>query len=90
MVEFFTTTCKDEVKTKLAQISTMAYIFASFHVTRQKSNYNVIFGQDFQNNFVSWKETKIPIKSIDYKIITNFSIQDSKNNISVINCIKKK
>ena len=44
----------------------------------------MIFGQkllqelginlDFQNNFVGWKETKIPMKSIDYKMRTNFAI----------------
>ena len=46
----------------------MAHITPTFHVTDQKSNYDVIFGRDllrelgisidFQNNFVRWKESK--------------------------------
>ena len=45
----------------------MAHIFAPFHVTSHKNNYDVIFSQDllqeiginldFQNNFVQWKDT---------------------------------
>ena len=34
---------------------------------------------DFLNNFVSWKETKIPMKSINCKMRTNFVIQDSNH-----------
>ena len=30
---------------------------------------------DFQDNFVIWKETKIPMISINYKMRTNFSFQ---------------
>ena len=65
-----------------------AHIIATFCVTSQKSDYDVIFGRDllqefginldFQNNFVGWTETKIPMKSIDYKMRTNFAIQESK------------
>ena len=64
------------------------HIFTPFHVTSQKSNYNVIFGQDFpwevginldfQNNFDGWKETKTPMKSINCKVRTNFVIQEKK------------
>ena len=77
----------------------MAHIFAPFHVTSQKSYYNIIFGRDLlqelgivldlQTNFVSWKETKIPVKSINCKMRTKFVIQESKNIRSVTKKIKK-
>ena len=77
----------------------MAHIFASFHVTSPQSNYDVICGQDllwelginldFENNIIGWKETKIPMISINCKIRTNFAIQKSKNIRSATNRIKK-
>ena len=82
MAGSFLTSCKAEIKFKLPEFNFTAHIFATFHVTSQKSNYNVIYGQDllwelginfdFQNNFVGWKETKIHMKSINYKMGTNF------------------
>ena len=84
MVGSFSTFCKAEVKIKLSELYVTVHIFASLHVTSQKSNYNVIFGRnllrelginlDFQNSFVGWKETKIPMKSIYWKMRTNFTI----------------
>ena len=67
--------CEAEDKIKHPGQNVTAHFLAPFHVNNQKSNYNVIFGQDLQpelginldlqNNFVSsWKETKIPIKYI--------------------------
>ena len=38
----FLTLCKAEVKIKLPELKFTAHIFAPFHVTSQKSNYNVI------------------------------------------------
>ena len=85
----FSTSYKAEVKNKLPKLNFATHIFAPFHVTSQNSNYNVIFGQDllqelgvnldFQNSFVGWKEIKIPMKSINCKIRTNFVIQEIKN-----------
>ena len=59
----------------------------------------VIFGRDLlwelgislyvQNNFISWKETKIPMISINCKMRTNFAIQESKNMKGATNRIKK-
>ena len=99
MVGSYLTSCKAEVKLKLPELNSTAHIFAPFHVTSQNSNYNVIFGQnllwehriilDFQNTFVGWKETKIPMKSINSKMKTNFAIQESKNIKSATNRIKK-
>ena len=75
-----------------------AHIFTLFHVTSQKSNYDITFGRDlqrelgknllFQNNIVGLKETNIPMKSINCKMKTNFTIQDSKNIKCATNWIK--
>ena len=43
----------------------------------------------FQNNFVGWKESKIPMKLINCEMITNFTIQENKNIESATNRIKK-
>ena len=66
---------KTEANIKLPELNFSAYIFAPFHITSQESNYNVIFGQDFQwelginldfqNNIVGWNEIKISMKSIN-------------------------
>ena len=42
---------------------------------------------DFQNNFIIWKETKRLMKSIDFKMRTNFAIQQSKYIKSATNWI---
>ena len=78
---------KTDIKIKVPRLNVMAHIFAPFHISGQKSNYNVSFGWDllweyginldFQNNFVAWKETKIPLKSVNCNMRTNFAIQDS-------------
>ena len=84
---------------KLPEFNFTAHIFAPFHVTHLKSNYNVIFGRDllqeikinwdFQIKFVGWKEDKLLMKSINCKIRTNFAIQERKNMKSATNRIKK-
>ena len=89
MAGSFLTSCEAEVKIKLPELNFTAPIFVPFHVTCQKSNYKVIFGQDllrepginldFQNKFVGWKETKIPMKLINCNMRTNLAIQESKN-----------
>ena len=99
MAGSFSTSCSVEVDIKLPELNFTAQIFAPFHVTSYKNNYNVIFGQallwelginlDFQNNFVGWKETNIPMKFINCKMRTNFVIQASKNIKIATNQIKK-
>ena len=42
----FSTLCEAEVKIKLSELNFTAHVFAPFHVTSQKSNYNVILGRD--------------------------------------------
>ena len=99
MAKSFSTSYKAEGKITLTKLNVTAHIFATFHVTSQKSYYNIIFGPDllrelginldFQNNFIGWKETKIPIKSMCCKVQTNFAIQDSKNIKSATNGTEK-
>ena len=83
--------CEAEVKMKLPELNVTAYIFAPFHITSKKSNYNVMFGWnlrqelgltlDFQKNFVGWKGSKIAMKSINCKIK---SIKSTTNRIKKI------
>ena len=46
MAGSFSMSCEAEVKIKLPESYFTAHIFVPFHITSQKSNYNVIFGQD--------------------------------------------
>ena len=46
MAGSFMTSHKAEVKIKFTDLNVTAHIIALFHVTSQKSNYNVIFDQD--------------------------------------------
>ena len=99
MAGSFLTSCEAEVGIKLPELNTTAHISAPFHVTDQRSNYDVIFGRDllrelgisldFQNNFVGWKESKIPMKPLNCKVKKHFQIQDSKNVRNSTNRIKK-
>ena len=99
MARSFLTSSEVKVRIKLPELNTTAHISAPFHVTDQRSNYDVIFGRnllrelgislDFQNNFVGWKESKIHMKPINCKIKKHFAIQDSKNVRNSTNRIKK-
>ena len=54
--------CEAKVGIKHSELNTTAHIFAPFHVTNKRSNYDVIFGRDllrelgisldFQNNIL--------------------------------------
>ena len=99
MAGSFLLLCEAEVKIKLPEQNFTAHVFSPFHVTSQKSNNGVICGwgllqelrinSDFQNIFIGWKETKIPMKFINCKMRTNFTIEDNKNIKIVTNRIKK-
>ena len=47
MVGLFLALCEDEVQIELPELNFTAHIFIPFHVTSQKSNFNVILGQCF-------------------------------------------
>ena len=55
MAGSFSMSCEAEVKITLPQLNVTARLFASFHITSQKSNYNVCYGQnllrEFKNKF---------------------------------------
>ena len=75
MARSFSTSCEAEVGIKLPELNTTAHISVPFHITDQNSNFDAIFGGhllqelwislDFQNSFVGWKESKIPMKPIN-------------------------
>ena len=46
MAGSFLTCYEAEVKLKLPELNFTTHIFAPFHVTSQKSNYDVVYGQD--------------------------------------------
>ena len=56
------------MKLKLPELNLTDHIIVPFHIISQKSDYNVIYGQDLpqelginldiQNNFVGWKENQ--------------------------------
>ena len=46
----FLTSRKTEVKRKLPKLNVTVHIFALFHISSKKSNYNVIFDQDYFGN----------------------------------------
>ena len=50
MAETVSTSCEAEIKIELPVVNFTAHIFAPFHVTSQKNNYNVIFGRDLLRN----------------------------------------
>ena len=50
MAGSFLMSCEAEAKVKLPKLNVTAHIIAPFHVTSQKSNYNVIFGQTYYGN----------------------------------------
>ena len=89
MAGSFLSSCETKVIIRRPELNVTAHIFASFHVTRQKSNYKVMIDQDLlrdfgmnldlQNNFVCWKETKMPMKSIKYELKTYFVLKKDKH-----------
>ena len=84
---------------QISELNVTAHISAPFHVTTKISNYNVIVGQnllwelgiqlDFQNNAIRWQGFNLPMKPIDCKMRTHFTIQDSKNVRNTPKRIKK-
>ena len=99
MAESYSTSRKAEITLKMPELHVTAQISAPFHVKTKKSNYNVIVDRDllqelgiqldFQNSFIEWRNVNIPIKPIDCKMRTHFTIQESKNVSNPTKRIKK-
>ena len=93
MAGSFCTSREAETTLKMSELNVMADTFAPFHITIKTSNYNVIFGRDllwklgiqvdFQTNI------NLPMKPIDCKMRTHFTIKDSKNVRDATKRIKK-
>ena len=99
MAGSFSTSHEAEIMLKMPELNVTAHTSAPFHVTTKKNNHNLIFGRDllqelgiqldFQNNFIGWKDINLPMKPIDYKMRTHFTIQESKNVRNATERIKK-
>ena len=74
MAGTFKTTRQSDVQLKLPELSDTAEMRVSCHVTKQKSNYDLILGReilrelgiklDFSNNTTNWKDVSIPMKPV--------------------------
>ena len=99
MADTFKTTRLAEIKLKLPELSDSAEINVNCHVTKQKSNYDLILGRkilrelsinlNFSNNTTNWNYTSIPMKLVHNSTRTHFVINDSKRVSSETKRIKK-
>ena len=99
MAGTFKTTRQSDVQLKLPELSDTAQMRVSCHVTKQKSNYDLILGReilrelgiklDFSNNTTNWKDISIPMKPAHSSTKTHFAISDSSRVASETKRIKK-
>ena len=95
----FSTSSETKITLQIPELNVAVHISAPFHVTTKKSNYDVIFGRDllqelgiqldFQHNSIGWQYINLPMKAIDCKMRTHFTIQDSNNVGNATKRIKK-
>ena len=95
----FKTTRSAKVDLKLSELNSTANINVKCHVTKQKSNYDLILGRDtmtelgitlnFANNTTHWQENNIPMKPINCDVKTHYAIRDSTRVQSETKRIKK-
>ena len=82
MAGTFKTTRTAHVTLKLPELNHTAEISANFHVTNQKSTYNIIFGRkllkdlgiilDFSQMVTIWNDVTIPMKDVDANLKSHF------------------
>ena len=99
MAGTFKTTRQSDVQLRLPELSDTAQMRVSCHVTKQKSNYDLILGReilrelgiklDFSNNTTNWKDISIPMKPAHSSTKTHFAISDSSRVASETKRIKK-
>ena len=87
------------VKLKLQELNPTAELKIECHVTKQKSNYDLIIGRnilrelgiilDFANNKTMWENVEIPMKPLDCTKREHFSIRDSSRVHNETKRIKK-
>ena len=88
MAGTFKTTRTAYVTLKLPELNHTAEIATEFHVTKQKSAYDIIFGRkllkelgivlDFNQMVTIWNDVTIPMKDVNAEVKTHFLIRDSK------------
>ena len=99
MAGLFATLYETEVNLKLPELFHTAHISAPFHVTKQNSTYDLIFGRDllrelnivlnFSNNTAECNNVHISIKPRNCTPETNFTIQESESARNATMCMKK-
>ena len=99
MAGTFKTTRVAYVALKLPELNHTAEIATEFHVTKQKSAYDVIFGRkllkelgivlDFNQMVTIWNDVTIPMKDVNAEVKTHFFIRDSKHVNESTKRIKK-
>ena len=92
MAGTFKTTRTAKIELKLAEINSTENITVKCHVTKEKSNYDLIIGRitlDFSNNTTNWQDMTIPMKPINCDIKTHLAIRDSTRVQSETQRIKK-
>ena len=87
MAGTFKTTRSMKIELRLLELNSTANITVKCHVTKEKSNYDLIIGRDvlrelgitldFSNNTTNWQDITIPMKPINCDIKTHFAIRDS-------------
>ena len=99
MAGSFATSYETEVQLKLPELYHTAHITATFHVTKQIGNYDLIFGRDllrelnivlnFSNNTVECNDYHMDMKPRNCTAETNFAIQESESVRNATTRIKK-
>ena len=83
----------------MPELNLTAHVSAPFDVTTKSISLDVIFYSnllqelgiqlDFRNIFIAWQDINLPMKPIDCKMKTLFTIQDSKKVRNVSKRVKK-
>jgi len=99
MAGSFATSYETEVTLQLSELYHTAHISAQFHVTKQESAYDLIFGRNllrelgiilnFNKNTVECNNIDIPMKPRNCTSETHFAIQESENVQNATARIKK-
>ena len=83
----FQTTRTAKLDLKLSELNSTANVTVKCHVTKQKSNYDLIIGRDtmselgitlnFADNTTHWQQNYVKMKPINCDIKTHYTIRDS-------------
>ena len=89
MAGSFSTSYESTINITLPELNHTAHISAHVHITKNKSNYDAIFGRDllrelgisldFENNMVSWQHVDLPMKPKNCTVEGHFANEESAN-----------